>query len=346
MKDFSQFATRGYFAAANGYAGFRSYFDGIFAPERFARIFVLKGGPGTGKSTLMQKFASHFFEKGCEVDAILCSSDSDSLDGVILGGKRKIAILDGTAPHTRDTLLPGAVDELVDLGCAWNSAYLAARRGEIAALQAQKKDRYQNAYENLNIAGHIYLKAQRGIKSRFDTRRAREVARQLIDTATQSEHSDTRLFEAFGKNGMERMGGFERTTPIFVRGDFESASLFFSVLARELARRGMLHIRYPSPLLDSKTDGILLGEQLYLASEDVGEVDAEEFLQPLSDGERAEHAALLSLHDRFTKRAAEAFFAASTQHFALEQIYRGAMDYSRLDGILERLIQKAERELE
>ena len=346
MKDFREFATRGYFAAANGYTGFRSYFDEVFAPERYARIFVLKGGPGTGKSTLMQKFAAHFFAKGAEVDAVLCSSDSDSLDGVILGGKRRIAILDGTAPHTRDAQVPGAIDELVDLGCAWDSRRLSARREEILALQKQKKEQYQGAYEYLSIAGHIAIKAQRPLKEHFDARRAREVARRLAATAPREGACGTRLFSAFSKNGIERMGGFEPVRPTFVTGEYESAALFLTLLSRELLRQGIPHVRYPSPLLDNRCEGVLVGGELYLCSEDVGELDAEEFMQLPSEGERAEYAALTALHDRFARRAADCFAKASEKHFALESIYREAMDFGRLDAILQELIQKAELEME
>lgn len=342
MKDLTGFATRGYFAAANGYTGFRSYFDEIFAPEKFARIFILKGGPGTGKSTLMQKFATHFFEKGVEVDAILCSSDSDSLDGVILHGAQQVAVLDGTSPHVRDTLVPGAVDELVDLGSGWNTAMLTQRREEILLLQEQKKRQYQSAYESLNIAGHIYLKAQKGIRAKFDTSRAREVAKRLAADAPVKGPRGTRLFEAFSRNGMERMERFEATPPVFVRGEYETGALLLSLLSRELSRRGAAFIRYPSPLLESKTDGILLGGQLYLVSEDVGELNAEELLQPLSTAEHAEYAALCLLHDRFTSRAAQAMARAAAQHAALEEIYREAMDFSQNEATLQRLIAGAQ----
>ena len=46
-----------YFASANGYRGFRSYFNEVFAEEGLDKLFILKGGPGTGKSTLMKRLA-------------------------------------------------------------------------------------------------------------------------------------------------------------------------------------------------------------------------------------------------------------------------------------------------
>ena len=46
-----------YFASANGYTGFRSYFDTVYKSENFDKIIILQGGPGSGKSSLMKALA-------------------------------------------------------------------------------------------------------------------------------------------------------------------------------------------------------------------------------------------------------------------------------------------------
>ena len=43
-----------FFAASNSSTGFVSYFDVIFNPKSYEKIFILKGGPGTGKSHFMK----------------------------------------------------------------------------------------------------------------------------------------------------------------------------------------------------------------------------------------------------------------------------------------------------
>ena len=60
MKESNRNYLRKYFAAANTYTGFISYFDTVFDPEKFSRLYVLKGGPGTGKSSFMKKIANEF----------------------------------------------------------------------------------------------------------------------------------------------------------------------------------------------------------------------------------------------------------------------------------------------
>ena len=77
--------------------GFYSYYDNIIEKDA-NRIFILKGGPGTGKSSLMKKIAKEMLEKGYEVEYHHCSSDNNSIDGIVIP-KLRVAMIDGTAPH-------------------------------------------------------------------------------------------------------------------------------------------------------------------------------------------------------------------------------------------------------
>ena len=87
-----------YFLGANSPAGFYSLYDHLLPPEQARAIYILKGGPGCGKSTLMRKIGVWAEEAGLETEYILCSGDPDSLDALILPSKA-VAIVDGTAPH-------------------------------------------------------------------------------------------------------------------------------------------------------------------------------------------------------------------------------------------------------
>ena len=87
-----------YFLGANSPAGFYSLYDQLIDPAEADAVFILKGGPGCGKSTLMRRVAALAQEAGEPVEYILCSGDPDSLDAILLPGK-KAALVDGTAPH-------------------------------------------------------------------------------------------------------------------------------------------------------------------------------------------------------------------------------------------------------
>ena len=46
-----------YFLGANAPSGFYSLYSHLLPPEQARVIYILKGGPGCGKSTLMRKVA-------------------------------------------------------------------------------------------------------------------------------------------------------------------------------------------------------------------------------------------------------------------------------------------------
>ena len=87
-----------YFLGANSPTGFYSLYSELLPPETASVIYILKGGPGCGKSTLMRQVAQQAAQAGETVEYILCSGDPDSLDAILLPGK-KAALVDGTAPH-------------------------------------------------------------------------------------------------------------------------------------------------------------------------------------------------------------------------------------------------------
>lgn len=78
--------------------GFFSYYQYILGQNEADKIICIKGGPGVGKSTFMRKIGEAMLKEGHDVDFMHCSSDNSSLDGIVLRDK-KIALIDGTAPH-------------------------------------------------------------------------------------------------------------------------------------------------------------------------------------------------------------------------------------------------------
>ena len=87
-----------YFLGANTPHGFYSLYDELIDPEQANAVYILKGGAGCGKSTLMRRVSQSLSDGGHRCEYILCSGDPDSLDAVIFPGL-KAAIVDGTAPH-------------------------------------------------------------------------------------------------------------------------------------------------------------------------------------------------------------------------------------------------------
>ncbi|WP_243154138.1 hypothetical protein [Pseudoflavonifractor sp. 60] len=143
-----------YFLGANSPTGFYSLYDHLLSPEEARAIYILKGGPGCGKSTLMRKIGAWAQEAGLEPEYILCSGDPDSLDAVVLP-TLSVAIVDGTAPHVVEPKYPGAVERYVNMGDCYDQDALWPLRQEIMDCMSGYKGCYQRAYRCLGAAAEI-----------------------------------------------------------------------------------------------------------------------------------------------------------------------------------------------
>ncbi len=127
--------------------GFYSYYHHIIAPDA-TRIFVLKGGPGVGKSSFMRKIGEEMLERGFDVEHHHCSSDNGSLDGLVIPDIG-VALLDGTAPHVVDPKHPGAVDEIINLGEYWDESKIRAHKADILSTTRRISRLFFIAYSQL-----------------------------------------------------------------------------------------------------------------------------------------------------------------------------------------------------
>ena len=135
---------RNFYAGGNTAKGFFSLYDS--ALEGLERIYSLKGGPGTGKSSLMKAIGEEMAGKGLSIEYLHCASDNNSIDGVIIPSC-KVAIVDGTIPHIIEPQAPGVIEEYVNLGVAWESQKLAQHKEKILELTGEISNKFDHAYK-------------------------------------------------------------------------------------------------------------------------------------------------------------------------------------------------------
>ena len=330
------------FASSNSFLGFRSYFDQAFPSHAFDRIFVIKGGPGTGKSTLMKKCAALADALSADTEKIFCSSDPKSLDGVIMRlSDHKVAILDGTAPHERDAVIPGAVDTLVNLGVTWNEELLTSHREEIIHLNRKKSEEYSHAYTELGFSFKYWSKIKAEYIKRIDKKRTSELSQGTSPYAVSSSDPNfgNRLISSFSRDGYSSV---KLEDDLKVNFSICGNPISASILCTELARRAGVHQGLLlSPLDPDICEGFYGSDGIQFTIHDGGQkkIYSDDYFD-LGD-EAISRIKYFEENMRIhAERGAMHLSRASEHHFALEDIYTPCMNFEVIDKITEEILER------
>ncbi|MBE6596128.1 MAG: hypothetical protein E7641_00515 [Ruminococcaceae bacterium] len=340
------------FAASNSAEGFKSYYEQIFKREELTRFYIIKGGPGTGKSSFMRAVARAFSEKGYSVEYYNCSSDPDSVDAIVI--EDRIAMVDGTSPHSCDVQIAGARDEIINLGEFWNSEALASEIERIEQLTALKKDTYDKGYKYLSACGRLLdinlsliLPALRedkmlGVISRILQSIPKGDGYRVIPAVTDS----------VGMKGRVKFDTLEKCAEKLysVVDAYSTAHLFIAAVITEAKRKDIpVRISY-DPIDPSRADGVFLigyGIAFTVCEGDEAEsclgvrinmkrfIDRER-LEPV----KREYRANMRLYEALLTSACDAFSEAGEYHFELEKIYSSAMDYKAKESFQRSFTEK------
>ena len=347
-----------YFAAANTSAGFVSFFDSVFDPKLLKKMYILKGGPGVGKSTLMKNAALAARKNGFHPIFYHCSSDPKSLDGLLIPETGK-AVLDGTAPHTVDPRYAGAKEEIVPLGDAWNIPLLEKEAAHICEISDAKSAHYRAAYRLLAAAKNAEEEMRAiGVhcldRAKMRSAAARLCAKHLKKGGT--GRLTPAIADAVSCDGLIRFFTPEKAAKqlYFVKDSHTLAGTFFSVLCDLALRSGAkvtAGVRVPNAseyaflFLEEPSVCISLYDDAYCAALDRAEMpykiinlgrffDAKRFAPS-----RAKYRFAEKCRDALMNAAAEELAEAGTLHASLEKIYGKATDYRMVSEMSDKVIR-------
>ena len=330
-----------YFAASNSSQGFCSYYTQCFDDARIGHLYAIKGGPGTGKSRFMREVASAGMAVGWRGEFIYCSSDPDSLDGVILSREgRTIALLDATAPHIYEPARPGAREDLVNLGIFWDSDRLSAQAADIGRLQTQKSAAYQRAYRYLAAFGEMRAAGDSLVLPYIKRAAIRAFAERLIDGEGQGSvaHEQTALMRSVGMCGAVGLDTyFRQAKQILLIRDCRGAGRYLTADLRALAKERGHAVRVShDPVIPDCIDAIFfVGSQTLFAICDPKLceyphriIDVRRFVNTAAMKEVRREVNFTARMERESQKGAiSALAAVKEAHFALEEIYSAAMNF-------------------
>ena len=332
-----------YFLGANSAQGFYSLYDGFVQPEAGDFLWVIKGGPGCGKSTFMKKIGSAAENAGLSVEYILCSGDPESLDGIYIR-ELSTAYVDGTSPHIMDCSLPGGGGLYLDLGAFYHPDPLLKRRNELVQLFSAYKRQYARAYELLRAASCLSPECVPGLvepEVRVQVeKRAESLARRIIPTGD-GYREKRRFLSGISCAGFCRLSdSVESQCPQVITLDDELglADVFLQEIRSACIRREQPVILCPCPLNPQRLEAVLLPET-ELAFVAVsrrkpwqGSVWRHLRLDAMADPQairslREEYKAAQRIQDELIDLACHSLHKAKAFHDDLEAVYHPYVDF-------------------
>jgi hypothetical protein len=346
------------FFGCNTAHGFHTFYD--FFPELDnARIFIVKGGPGTGKSTFIGTIAQAMLESGYNIELQFCSLDPGSLDAVVIP-EIKAVVVAATGHHVFDPTNPGAVDEIINLGQFWNDEGIRTYVKEIFNINQESHRLFHKVYRYLGAAELI----QDNIEDEYSVFLNMGKLNQVIEKLTKSLLEGMEVSDFVGKERHLFVSSItseglishaetitnEDTRIIALRGGgMKTRSEVLRRIAEEGKRRGLLVHYYHYPLNHHFIEQVMMPESNTLISADcysfinncnVEVYDLNSFLDSrfheLSSYVEAENLKFKQILDD----AVQSLYLARKTHSQLEQYYISNMNFNEVDECRDKTIDK------
>lgn len=336
-----------FFLGANSPSGFYSLYDDLLPPESAAGIYILKGGPGCGKSTLMRRVAARCQAFGQPVEYILCSGDPASLDAIVLP-RLRIAIVDGTAPHVVEPKYPGLVEQYVNMGDCYDKTALASVRESLFHAMDGYSACYARAYRCLAASAGIREDLRSSLltpalEAKLQKRARGILKREVKPVRAQPGQVKKRFLSAVTPGGPLCLFSTVETLADRVYALQDSYGLSHSLLAflfSGAAAAGYDVIACPSPMAPERLEHLIIPELslAFLTSSPEMPYEGKAYrrlrLDSMADRDLVRRS---RPRLRFARRVADALMEeacaslaeAKAKHDALEAVYHPYVDFKR-----------------
>ncbi len=343
-----------FFLGANSRSGFYSLYDQLIDRHKENILYIIKGGPGCGKSSFMRRIAKRMAEAGLDLEYILCSGDPASLDALHIPALG-VAFVDGTSPHVIEASCPAAMERYVNLGEFYDVSALMPRKPEILRLFAAYKPLYDEAYRHLAAAAALKqglyapLFSQRSRQTVL--RRAKGISSREFPRQNRPGSSRSLFLDAFTCQGPMRLydTALALCPKVFLLDNrLDLAPFMLAALHSAALESGQVCILCPDPVCPEKAAHLLLPELgLCFISQSAalpysGPVYRHVRLDALADPnllreQRGDLRALSGASDALLRRAESKLAKAKALHDELEALYNPHVDFDGVYALAEHI---------
>ncbi|MEA4924956.1 MAG: hypothetical protein VB084_06535 [Syntrophomonadaceae bacterium] len=137
--------TRYVFASSFTNQGFYSFIPQLV--NGLAQVYILKGPPGSGKSTFIRMLGDVMSQQGYDVEFWVSSLDPVIPDGVYIP-QLDAAVINGSLPQPIDPKYPGARETIINLGEYWDQTAIQKHCREIVE-QFDQVEKFQKRAANI-----------------------------------------------------------------------------------------------------------------------------------------------------------------------------------------------------
>jgi Cdc6-like AAA superfamily ATPase len=346
------------FPGGNTSKGFYSFYRYILGQDEARRIICIKGGPGTGKSSLMKKIAAYFNEKGYDIEYHHCSSDNNSLDGVVIKGLN-VAILDGTAPHVVDPVNPGAVDEVLNMGDCWNEEGFRRFRRNITDINKEVGKTFRRAYRFIGAAKAVHDDWSNYNNEALNTsklnRLKEELKNKILSTEVNNTGTERHLFAtALTPNGIVTyidtiLAGYGNVY-VLNGGPGTGKTDVLEYISKEALKRGYYVEIFHDPLIPERFEHIFIPE-LNTALVTSNEINKKKFegnqiyMETLQNSytlnkNREEINTDIEMFYELLEKGLKCISSAKVLHDQMETYYIPNMNFDKINEVTEKVINK------
>ncbi len=139
-------------ASSNTGQGYRSFLPALI--ESLKKVYVLKGAPGSGRTTFIRQIGLELAAKGYQADFFVSFAGSSSLEGVMCP-QLGLAVVKGDCGYPSEHEQRGISCEVIDFSEFWDGASLAGCEEEIAELAEEIEKQLRSAAELLMKAARV-----------------------------------------------------------------------------------------------------------------------------------------------------------------------------------------------